>query len=107
MSSISKIFSPIRRAAAAFFKHDLALKRERDGLHIVLEAKAPVEASSGKDVTKKSKPTKGEREKLAERKVAEELALMRQHSISQLVVEEAGKYLGMVHLHDLVREGLV
>jgi arabinose-5-phosphate isomerase len=35
------------------------------------------------------------------------LALMRQHSISQLVVLEAGKYLGMVHLHDLVREGLV
>lgn len=35
------------------------------------------------------------------------LALMRQHSITQLVVVEAGKYLGMVHLHDLVREGLV
>jgi len=35
------------------------------------------------------------------------LALMRQHSISQLVVLDEGKYLGMVHLHDLVREGLV
>ncbi|GAB4500454.1 MAG: KpsF/GutQ family sugar-phosphate isomerase [Saprospiraceae bacterium] len=35
------------------------------------------------------------------------LALMRQHSITQLVVLEEGKYLGMVHLHDLVREGLV
>lgn len=35
------------------------------------------------------------------------LALLRQHSITQLVVLEDGKYLGMVHLHDLVREGLV
>ena len=35
------------------------------------------------------------------------LALMREHSISQLLVLEGGEYLGMVHLHDLVREGLV
>lgn len=35
------------------------------------------------------------------------LALMRQHSISQLLVVENGAYLGMVHLHDLIREGLV
>jgi arabinose-5-phosphate isomerase len=35
------------------------------------------------------------------------LALMRQHSITQLVVLEEKKYLGMVHLHDLIREGLV
>ncbi|MCB0544821.1 MAG: KpsF/GutQ family sugar-phosphate isomerase [Saprospiraceae bacterium] len=35
------------------------------------------------------------------------LALMRQHSIAQLVVLEEGRYCGMVHLHDLVREGLL
>lgn len=35
------------------------------------------------------------------------LTLMRQHSISQLLVAEDDQYLGMVHLHDLVREGLV
>lgn len=35
------------------------------------------------------------------------LALMRQYSITQLVVMEQGKYLGIVHLHDLLREGLV
>jgi arabinose-5-phosphate isomerase len=35
------------------------------------------------------------------------LALMRKHSITQLVVEEAGTYLGIVHLHDLLREGIV
>ncbi len=36
------------------------------------------------------------------------LKLMRGHSISQLLVVDADKtYLGMVHLHDLVREGLI
>lgn len=35
------------------------------------------------------------------------LTLLRQHSITQLLVLEEGRYLGMVHLHDLVREGLV
>jgi arabinose-5-phosphate isomerase len=35
------------------------------------------------------------------------LEVMRKHSITQVVVVEGGKYLGMVHLHDLVREGLI
>jgi arabinose-5-phosphate isomerase len=35
------------------------------------------------------------------------LALMRQHSISQLLVVDNGRFLGIVHLHDLLREGLV
>jgi arabinose-5-phosphate isomerase len=35
------------------------------------------------------------------------LALMREYSISQLVVLQDGEYLGIVHLHDLLKEGLV
>jgi arabinose-5-phosphate isomerase len=35
------------------------------------------------------------------------LAMMRLHSISQLLVVENGRFLGIVHLHDLLREGLV
>jgi arabinose-5-phosphate isomerase len=35
------------------------------------------------------------------------LEMLRQHSITQLVVMNNGQYEGMVHLHDLVREGLV
>ena len=35
------------------------------------------------------------------------LAMMRQHSISQLLVVDNGRFLGIVHLHDLLREGLV
>jgi arabinose-5-phosphate isomerase len=35
------------------------------------------------------------------------LDLMRKGSITQLVVVENGKYLGFIHLHDLIREGLI
>jgi arabinose-5-phosphate isomerase len=35
------------------------------------------------------------------------LELMRANSITQLIVLENGRYVGVVHLHDLVREGLV
>ncbi len=37
----------------------------------------------------------------------EALDLLRKNEISQLVVSEKGKYLGIVHLHDLIREGLI
>jgi len=110
MSLFAKLFSPIRRAAAAFFKHDLALKRERDGLHIVLEAKpsaevAPVRAAGHK----KSKPGKGEREKAAELKAAEELALMRKQ-LAELLNEVPETRLAMRHLvmveHALGKKGV-
>ena len=35
------------------------------------------------------------------------LEILRKHSITQLIVEEGGKYLGMIHLHNLVKEGLI
>jgi len=35
------------------------------------------------------------------------LDVMRQNSITQLVVAEDGDYLGILHLHDLVKEGLI
>ena len=37
----------------------------------------------------------------------EALALMRKHDITQLVVTKEGHYAGMLHLHDLVREGIL
>ena len=35
------------------------------------------------------------------------LDLLRKNEITQLVVAENGKYLGILHLHDLVKEGLI
>ena len=37
----------------------------------------------------------------------EALDVLRKHDISQLVVAENGNYFGILHLHDLVREGIV
>ncbi len=38
----------------------------------------------------------------------EALAMMRENSITQVVVtDEVGLYIGVVHLHDLIREGLI
>jgi arabinose-5-phosphate isomerase len=32
---------------------------------------------------------------------------MRKHNITQLLVAEDKKYVGVIHLHDLIREGLI
>lgn len=32
---------------------------------------------------------------------------MKRHNISQLVVQEKGKYAGIIHLHDLIKEGII
>ena len=37
----------------------------------------------------------------------EALALMRRHSITQLIVAQGMRYAGMVHLHDMIREGII
>jgi arabinose-5-phosphate isomerase len=35
------------------------------------------------------------------------LDIMRKHEITQLLVAKDGKYLGMIHLHDLLKEGFI
>ena len=35
------LFSPLRQAAVAFFKHDVALRREVGGVQLVLEERGP------------------------------------------------------------------
>ncbi len=35
------------------------------------------------------------------------LILMKQYNISQLIITDKGRYVGMVHLHDLVKEGIL
>ena len=37
----------------------------------------------------------------------EALHIMKTHNISQLVVMENNKYVGMLHLHDLIKEGII
>jgi len=35
------------------------------------------------------------------------LDMMRKHEITQIPVVKEGKYLGMIHLHDLLKEGFI
>ena len=56
----------------------------------------------GKDIMNVN-PKKIEKSRLA----IHALKIMREHSISQLLVEDKGKYIGMVHLHDIIKEGII
>jgi hypothetical protein len=68
MRALLKLFNPIRQAAAAFFKHDLALKRDSGSLQLVLEARSP------SPTTPKAK--KSSRAEAAKLKEKQELALI-------------------------------
>lgn len=37
----------------------------------------------------------------------EALEILKKHDISQLIVEDEGEYKGIIHLHDLIREGII
>jgi len=37
----------------------------------------------------------------------EALNILRKHEITQLVVTDKGIYLGVIHLHDLLKEGFI
>lgn len=58
----------------------------------------------------RAKDIMGQRPKTiqAEALAVNALEMLRQYSITQLIVTNAiGEYLGMIHLHDLIREGLI
>lgn len=39
--------------------------------------------------------------------VVEALALMRKHNITQLPVMQEDQYVGVIHLHDILKEGIL
>jgi arabinose-5-phosphate isomerase len=71
-------------------------------LRRMLEKNNNIQHITAKDILT-SKPTTVAPSLLA----VEALDVMRNHDISQLLVEENGNYLGVLHIHDLVREGIV
>ena len=111
MRALFKLFNPIRQAAAAFFRHDLALRRDSGALHIVLEPKASSRAPSKAP----AKPKKGSRAEDAARKDKQELAQILQQlgglldevpetrgALRYLVfIEQALKKKGLRALHKL------
>lgn len=76
MRPLFRVIGLLRHAAAAFFRHDLALRRGEGGVHIVLEERAP----GGE---RKRTPSRTE---LATKKESAELALM-QEQLRALLAE--------------------
>ena len=112
MRTLFKLFNPIRHAAAAFFRHDLTLRRDSGALHIVLEPKSAAAAPV--------KPKKGSRAEATQLKEKQELASILQQlgalldevpetrsALRYLVfVEQALKKKGLRALHKLPLEVL-
>ncbi len=71
-------------------------------LRRMLEKSTDISGLKAKDICSKN-PKSIEDSELA----VQALELMREHDITQLIVTHQGNYAGMVHLHDLVREGLI
>ena len=71
-------------------------------LRRMLEKNSSIETVKAADIMSKNPKTIGPSE-LA----VGALELLRQNEISQLVVVDNGKYAGIIHLHDLIKEGLI
>ena len=71
-------------------------------LRRMLEKTGDIQSVSAKDILSPS-PKTVQPSLLA----VEALDILRNNDISQLVVEENGRYLGILHIHDLVREGIL
>jgi arabinose-5-phosphate isomerase len=71
-------------------------------LRRMLEKNEPLDKITAKDIMS-TRPKTIAPESLA----VDALDLMRKFDITQLVVASEGNYLGIIHLHDLVREGLI
>ena len=79
MRALIKLLAPLRRAGAAFFKHDLALRRDATGLQIVMEART--------EPKPKRTHKQQAQEDLAQQKAKRDLAL---------IVEQVGVLLAEV-----------
>jgi arabinose-5-phosphate isomerase len=71
-------------------------------LRRMLEKGGSLEAITAKDVMTINPKTIG-----ADELAVDALDMMRKKEITQLVVADDNKYLGIIHLHDLIKEGLI
>jgi len=71
-------------------------------LRRMLEKSEKTTGLLAKDIMTKSPKTIG-----ADALAVEALDMLRSHDISQLVVTDGNKFAGFIHLHDLIREGII
>lgn len=73
MAPIDRFMRPIQRAVVAFFRHDLKLKRSRDGLAVVLTERSPAPSRRG---GKRRDDGQAEREREERRQMLAELEVL-------------------------------
>ena len=71
-------------------------------LRRMLEKEGAFESLKAKDIM-----TLGPKTIESDELAVEALDMMRRYDITQLVVTKDKKYMGIIHLHDLIREGLI
>ncbi|MCH5716222.1 CBS domain-containing protein [Niabella hibiscisoli] len=71
-------------------------------LRRMLEKNADIENIAAKDIM-----TRAPKSIIAEELAVTALDMMRRNSITQLVVTNGTKYSGIIHIHDLLKEGLI
>ncbi|MBS1946432.1 MAG: KpsF/GutQ family sugar-phosphate isomerase [Bacteroidetes bacterium] len=90
-------------ATAVVDKQNNLLGIITDGdLRRMLEKNIASEKTTAKDIMTKT-PVTVDLEALA----VEALDILRSHDITQLIVTDKSQYLGFIHLHDLIREGII
>ena len=71
-------------------------------LRRMLEKNTTIDTLTAKDIMSPD-PKTIDKEKLA----VEAFNIMEENNITQIIVSDKNKYLGMVHLHDILKEGIV
>jgi arabinose-5-phosphate isomerase len=101
-SAIIEISSK-RLGATAVMEHGKLVGMITDGdLRRMMQSARPMEQLKARDIMT-SNPKTVKPDSL----VAHALDIMRSNNITQLLVEEEGQYLGVIHLHDILREGIL
>jgi len=91
-----------RQGATTVVREEQVLGVITDGdLRRMLETNENVNDTLAKDIMTHS-PKTLDKSTLA----AEAFRVMEKHNISQIIVTESGNYIGLVHLHDILKEGI-
>ncbi len=92
-----------RLGAAAVIKNNKILGVITDGdIRRMLLNQKSIEGIVAKDIMSLN-PKTADKETMA----VDALNTMKKHNISQLLITDKGKYAGIVHLHDLIKEGIL
>ena len=105
-SSIKDVIIEIsskRLGITAVAENDTLIGAVTDGdLRRMLEKSSDIDSLSAKDIMSSSPKTIGENEM-----ATAALKQMQDSNITQLIVANGNEYLGVIHLHDLLKEGIV